>query len=65
MKLADRTSPYGVENDSEDLMNFEHPESLNLLVSQTFPDAKTHIFYGPTEFSFNVEKGVWEFERRQ
>ena len=66
MKLADRTMKEltGLRSDLEDLMYFEHPDSLNLLASQTFPDAKTHIFYGPTKFNFNVQKGVWESERK-
>ena len=62
MKRADKAMKAltALRCDLEELMFFEHPENLDTLVSQTFPDAKTHIFYGPEQFSFNGEKWVWK-----
>ena len=49
MKRADKTMKELTElrGDLEELMFFEHKKEIDLLVSQTFPDASTHIFYGP------------------
>jgi hypothetical protein len=65
MKYADKASKEldRLRSDLEEIMSLEHRANLDLLEAQTFPDSATHIFYGQIKFSFNVEKGVWEYER--
>jgi len=65
MKRADKAMKAltQLRSDLEELMFFEHPKSLDVLVAQTFPDAATHVFYGPERFSFNGEKWVGNGEQ--